>query len=37
MRQLGGRLLIEKNEPSGSRFTVEMPILEDNISQPSQT
>jgi two-component sensor histidine kinase len=37
VRQLGGRLRVEKNEPNGSRFTVEMPILEDNISQPSQT
>lgn len=30
VRQLGGRLLVEKNEPSGARFTVEMPILKDN-------
>lgn len=29
VRQLGGRLLVEKNEPSGARFTVEMPILDD--------
>lgn len=28
-RQLGGRLVIEKNEPTGVRFTVEMPMLED--------
>jgi len=30
VRQLGGRLLVAKNEPSGARFTVEMPILESN-------
>ncbi len=29
VRQLGGRLLVEKNEPSGVRFTVEMPMLDD--------
>jgi two-component system, sensor histidine kinase PdtaS len=29
VRQLGGRLLVEKNEPSGVRFTVEMPMFED--------
>ena len=29
VRQLGGRLLVEKNEPSGVRFTVEMPMLQD--------
>lgn len=29
VRQLGGRLLIEKNEPSGVRFTVEMPMLDN--------
>lgn len=28
VRQLGGRLLVGKNEPSGARFTVEMPILD---------
>jgi len=28
VRQLGGRLIVEKNEPSGARFTVEMPMLE---------
>jgi len=29
VRQLGGRLVVEKNEPSGARFTVEMPMLDD--------
>ncbi len=31
VRQLGGRLLVEKNEPSGVRFTVEMPLLDDAL------
>ncbi|MES1200901.1 MAG: histidine kinase dimerization/phosphoacceptor domain -containing protein [Pseudomonadota bacterium] len=30
VRQLGGRLLVEKNTPSGASFTVEMPILMHN-------
>jgi two-component system, sensor histidine kinase PdtaS len=29
VRQLGGRLLVKKNEPTGVRFTVEMPMLDD--------
>lgn len=29
VRQLGGRLLVEKNQPTGVRFTVEMPMLDD--------
>lgn len=28
VRQLGGRLLVEKNTPTGVRFTVEIPILD---------
>jgi len=32
VRQLGGRLLVEKNEPTGVRFTVEMPMLEDGAA-----
>jgi two-component sensor histidine kinase len=33
VRQLGGRLIVEKNEPSGARFTVEMPFLEEGAAQ----
>jgi two-component system, sensor histidine kinase PdtaS len=33
VRQLGGRLLVEKNEPTGARFTVEMPILDGNADE----
>ncbi len=29
VRQLGGRLLVEKNQPTGARFTVELPMLDD--------
>ncbi len=35
VRQLGGRLLVAKNEPTGVRFTVEMPMLDDSAAQPS--
>lgn len=30
VRQLGGRLIVEKNQPSGARFTVEMPVLAES-------
>lgn len=33
VRQLGGRLIVEKNTPSGARFTVEMPILDEANAQ----
>lgn len=35
VRQLGGRLLVEKNEPTGARFTVEMPILDEPGLDPA--
>jgi two-component sensor histidine kinase len=34
VRQLGGRLLVEKNQPTGARFTVEMPMLDDGEARP---
>lgn len=37
VRQLGGRLLVEKNQPTGARFTVEMPMIEDDGGHPPQS